>query len=56
MVFSKNIHDTFTQLVLEECDENKIVTKLEQLINKGIIFYNKIFDEVHYGDIIDKND
>ncbi len=55
LVFSKNIHDTFTQLVLEDCDEKKIVSKLEQLINKGIIFYNKLFEELHYGDIIDKD-
>ena len=51
LMFSKNIHKTFTQLVLEGCDEKKIINKLEELINKEIIFYNKIFEEFQYGNL-----
>lgn len=53
LVFSKNIHNTFTQLVLDGCDEEEIITKLEELINKGIIFYNKVFDEYKLGNLVD---
>ncbi|MGM0410834.1 MAG: PucR family transcriptional regulator [Bacillota bacterium] len=56
LVFSKNIHKTFTQLVLEGCDEKKIIIKLEELINNDIIFYNKLFDEFQYGYLASNND
>ena len=55
LMFSKEIHKTFTQLVLEGCDEKKIIIKLEELINNAIIFYNKLFDEFQYGNLVNND-
>lgn len=54
LVFSTNIHKNLTKLVLEGCDEKEIILTLEDLIDKPIIFYNKIYDEFYYGKLINE--